>query len=62
MHIIDWNRLKEMVPYSRQHIARMEKEDPPRFPKRVVFSKNRVGWVLEEVEDWILEFMTKRDI
>ena len=61
MRIIDWKKLKGMIPYSRQHIARLEKENPPRFPKRVVLSPNRVGWIEEEVQDWIKGFVAKRD-
>ena len=61
MRIIDWKELKTLVPYSRQHIARMEKEEPPRFPKRVVFSPNRVGWVESEVLDWIQQYIDKRN-
>lgn len=51
MKIITWKQLQEMVPYSRQHILRLEQAG--RFPKRVRFSENRVGWLLSEVEDWL---------
>ena len=47
MRIIGWKQLKEMQPYSRQHIARLEKAG--KFPCRVQLGPNRVGWVYDEV-------------
>lgn len=46
--IIAWKQLKEMQPYSRQHIARLEAAG--RWPKRVRLGVNRVGWYLDEIE------------
>jgi len=51
MRIIDWKTLRTMVPYSRQHIGRLEGEK--KFPKRVQLGTCRVGWVLSEIEAWI---------
>jgi prophage regulatory protein len=39
------------IPYSPQHIARLEKAG--RFPKRLVLGQNRVAWLLSEVEEWL---------
>ena len=47
MRIIDWKQLKEMQPYSRQHISRLEKAG--KFPQRVQVGNNRVGWVFDEI-------------
>lgn len=75
MKIIDWKVLKNLVPYSRQHIARLEAAGT--FPKRVFLgelqpkrvSKKtgklyrpycRVGWVNDEIEAWIRERMNAR--
>lgn len=58
MRIIDWKKLKEMVPYSRQHIGRLEADG--RFPKRVQLGQCRVGWVEEEVSRWIQERIDRR--
>lgn len=58
MRIISKRQLKEMIPYSMQHIARLEKAG--HFPKRVQLGPNRVGWVEAEVLDWIQERMDKR--
>ncbi len=49
MTIIGWKQLKEMQPYSRQHISRLEQAG--KFPKRVRIGNNRIGWVLAEVEE-----------
>jgi len=39
------------VPYSIQHIRRLENAN--QFPRRVRIGPNRVGWVREEVEQWL---------
>ena len=51
MRIISKRQLKEIVLYSPQHIARLEKAG--KFPKRVQLGPNRVGWVEGEVLDWL---------
>ena len=51
MKIIDWKVLKTMIPYSRQHVARLEAAG--RFPSRRQLGPCRVGWYLHEVEAWI---------
>lgn len=51
MRIISKRQLKELVLYSPQHIARLEKAG--KFPKRVQLGPNRVGWVESEVLDWL---------
>lgn len=54
-------RLAEMtyVLYSPQHIARLEKAG--QFPKRVRLGQCRVGWVEEEVMDWLRQRIARRD-
>ena len=39
------------IPYSPQHIARLEKAGD--FPKRIKLGQCRVAWLLSEVEEWI---------
>ncbi len=61
--IIDWKVLKTLVPYSRQHIARLEKVG--KFPKRVRLNaesglRSRVGWLYDEVQAWIEQRMNDR--
>ena len=58
MRILNKRELKEMVLYSPQHIARLEKAG--KFPKRVLLGPNRVGWVEAEVKDWLQRRMDDR--
>ncbi|MCF6326874.1 MAG: AlpA family phage regulatory protein [Devosiaceae bacterium] len=45
--------------YSPQHIARLEAAG--KFPKRVQLGANRVGWVEDEVLDWLQQKIDRRD-
>jgi len=45
------HELTSLVPYSAQHIRRLEQAN--QFPRRVRIGPNRVGWVREEVEQWL---------
>lgn len=47
------------IPYSPQHIARLEAAG--KFPKRVRLGQNRVVWLLTEVEEWLDERIANRD-
>ena len=47
MRLLSKRQLKELVLYSPQHIARLEKAG--KFPKRIQLGPNRVGWVEHEV-------------
>ena len=60
MRILSKRQLKEMVLYSPQHIARLEKAGL--FPKRVQLGPNRVGWVEDEVRDWLQTRLDGREI
>ena len=42
-----------MVPYTPQHILRLEKKG--RFPKRIQVGANRVAWLLSDIEKFIAE-------
>ncbi|MEL7252765.1 MAG: AlpA family phage regulatory protein [Pseudomonadota bacterium] len=59
MRILSKKALKDLVLYSPQHIARLEKAG--QFPKRVKLGSNRVGWVEQEVLDWLLERLKNRE-
>lgn len=59
MRILDWKRLREKVPLSRMHVGRLEAAG--KFPKRVRYSQNRVGWIEEEIDDWIAERINQRE-
>ncbi|MEQ8964891.1 MAG: AlpA family phage regulatory protein [Azospirillaceae bacterium] len=59
MRILSKRQVKELVLYSPQHIARLEKAG--QFPKRVQLGPNRVGWVEDEVLDWLQLRLDGRD-
>jgi prophage regulatory protein len=60
MRLLSKRQVKEMVLYSPQHIARLEKAG--QFPKRVQLGLNRVGWVEREVLDWLEERLARREL
>ncbi len=50
------------IPYSHQHILRMEKEG--RFPKRIRLSnypRGRCAWLEDELKVWMAERLARRD-
>jgi prophage regulatory protein len=49
--ILTKKELRLMVPYSPQHILRLENRG--KFPKRVQLGARRVGWYLHEVRGWL---------
>jgi prophage regulatory protein len=51
--------VREKVLYSPAHIARLEAVG--QFPKRVRLGQGRVGWVEDEVEDWLQQRIAQRD-
>lgn len=56
--VITWKELSQRLPYSRQHIARLEKMG--RFPRRFPLnpeagSRSRVGWLEHKINEWLLE-------
>ncbi|WP_425416872.1 helix-turn-helix transcriptional regulator [Oricola indica] len=59
MRILSKRQLKELVLYSPQHIARLEAAG--KFPKRIKLGPNRVGWIEEEVLDWLQQRIDRRD-
>ena len=60
MRILSKRQLREVVLYSPQHIARLEKAG--QFPKRVQLGPCRVGWVEDEVLDWLTSRLNRREI
>ena len=59
MRILSKRQVKELVLYSPQHIARLEKVG--QFPKRVQLGPNRVGWVESEVLEWLEQRLAQRE-
>ncbi len=59
MRMLSKRQVKELVLYSPQHIARLEAAGV--FPKRVKLGNNRVGWIEDEVLDWLQIRIDARD-
>lgn len=59
MKILSKRQLKELVLYSPQHVARLEKAGA--FPQRIQLGQCRVGWIEQEVLDWLSERIKRRD-
>lgn len=59
MRLLSKRQVREMVLYSPAHIARLEAAG--KFPKRVRLGQGRVGWVEQEVLDWIKARIAERD-
>jgi prophage regulatory protein len=51
--VITRKELRLIVPYTPQHILRLEKQG--KFPKRIQIGARRVGWYLAEIEAWLAE-------
>ncbi len=49
--VITRRELRHLVPYTPQHILRLEKKG--KFPKRIKVGERRVGWWLHEVMAWL---------
>ena len=59
MRILRQRQVTEKVGYSPMHLWRLEKAG--RFPRRLKLGPNSVGWVAEEIEEWIAARIAERD-
>ena len=57
--LITKQELRPIVPYTPQHILRLEKQG--KFPRRVQVGANRVAWLSSEVEAWVAARVAERD-
>ena len=57
--LIPWEVLKTRVPFTRQHLGRLEKVDL--FPKRIQVGGQRVAWLESEVDAWIMARAAERE-
>ena len=48
--VITRRELRRLVPYTPQHILRLERQG--KFPKRIKLVEGRVGWWLPDVLAW----------
>jgi prophage regulatory protein len=49
---------KRGIPWTRQHVRRQEHRG--KFPKRVQLGDNTVGWVEQEIDEWIANRLAER--
>ena len=49
--VITKKELRLLVPYTPQHILRLEKQG--KFPKRIKIGPRRVGWYLHHIVKWL---------
>lgn len=56
--LIGRDELLALVPFTIQHIYRLEKAG--KFPRRVQVGEHRVAWVLSEIETYIADRMARR--
>lgn len=57
--VITRQELRGLVPYTPQHVLRLEKKG--KFPKRIKVGERRVGWWLHEVMAWLDEKSAKAE-
>lgn len=58
MRLLSKRDVKDRVLYSPAHIARLEAAG--QFPQRVRLGPGRVGWVEQEITDWLSERAARR--
>lgn len=59
LRLITRSELLTIVPYTPQHILRLEKRGL--FPRRIQVGPNRVAWLLSEIEEWVAARVFERD-
>lgn len=59
MRLLSKKQVREKVLYCPAHIARLEAAGC--FPKRIRLGQGRVGWLEQEIDDWIAQRLTERD-
>ena len=59
LRLIMRSELLAIVPYTSQHILRLEKRGL--FPRRIQIGPNRVAWLLSEIEEWVAARVSERD-
>jgi prophage regulatory protein len=59
MKFLSKKEVRSLCLYCPAHIARLEAAG--KFPKRVQLGPGRVGWVEEEIQDWMRQRIADRD-
>lgn len=53
VHVIRIAEVLKLTGFSRSHIYRLEEDEDTRFPKKIQLGTKAVGWVKEEIEEWL---------
>jgi prophage regulatory protein len=59
LRLIRLSEVQKAIPYSASHLWRLEQAG--QFPKRVPIGPGRVGWVADEIQEWITSRIKARD-
>ena len=60
--LVTYRELKEYgVSYTRQHLSRLERQNPPGFPRRVRLGSGRVAWLVSEIDAWLKRLIDDRN-
>jgi prophage regulatory protein len=49
------------VNFSKNHIYRLIRQDPPGFPAPIHLGANRVAWIASEIDAWLAARIAERD-
>jgi predicted DNA-binding transcriptional regulator AlpA len=60
MKVVIYNELepKKGIRYSREHIRRKERDGT--FPMHINLGEARIGWIEQEIDDWITGLAARR--
>ncbi len=59
LDLILTEEVAQRIPYSREHLRRLEAKG--KFPRRIRIGANRVAWVRQEIDDWLLARVNDRN-
>ena len=51
--LLSLEQVRHLIPYSASQIYRLEQQE--RFPRRLRIGPNRVAWLEDEVNSWLLQ-------
>ena len=58
VRVLTTKQVVERVKYTRAYIYRLERDG--KFPQRIHLGKNRVVWMEDEIDEWIMNKARKR--
>ena len=60
MRILRPHKAADRVGYSKSHVMRLEREG--KFPQRVRLGPNAIGFIEDEVDEWVQARIDERDV